>query len=72
MPRHAVDVKAFISVFVDADDAVQARKRAEYFVEWLSPTIEQINDYNSDHDAIGTDTGPFTVDGESAVEEIGE
>ncbi|RIA46184.1 hypothetical protein DFR49_0717 [Hephaestia caeni] len=72
MPEHAVDVKAFITVFVDADNAVQARKRAESFVQWLSPTIEQINDYNSDHDAVGTETGPFAIDGESAVEEIDE
>ncbi|EZP70534.1 MULTISPECIES: hypothetical protein [Sphingomonadales] len=44
MPRYSVDVKAFISVIVDADDATEARERADHFVEWLSPTIEQIDD----------------------------
>ncbi|WP_048577606.1 MULTISPECIES: hypothetical protein [Sphingobium] len=72
MPRYQVDVKAFISVIVDAQDAAQAQGRADRFVEWLSPTIEQIDDYSSDHEPIDTDTGPFDVDGESSVEEIDE
>ncbi|MGE4410445.1 MAG: hypothetical protein AB7D33_07740 [Sphingobium sp.] len=69
MPRYSVDVKAFISVIVDADDAAQARERADHFVEWLSPTID---DYSADHDPIDTDTGPFDIDGESCVEAIGD
>lgn len=71
MPRYHVDVKAFISVIVDAEDAAEARVRADHFVEWLSPTIEQIDDYSADHEPIDTDTGPFGVDGESSVEETG-
>lgn len=69
MPRYQVDVKAFISVIVDAEDTAEARVRADRFVEWLSPTIEQIDDYSADHEPIDTDTGPFGVDGESSVEE---
>jgi hypothetical protein len=72
MPRYQVDVKAFIAVVVDADDAAGARERADHFVEWLSPTIEQIGDYNADHAPIDTGTGMFGVDGESDVEEIDE
>ncbi|WP_298673127.1 hypothetical protein [uncultured Sphingomonas sp.] len=47
-------------------------EQADRFVEWLSPTIEQIDDYCSDHDAIDTDNGAFAVDGESVVEEAGQ
>lgn len=72
MPRYRVDVKAFISVVVEADDPALAQGRADRFVEWLSPTIEQIDDYCTDHAPIDTDTGPFDVDGESSVEEIDE
>lgn len=72
MPRYSVDVKAFISVIVDADDAAQARERADHFVEWLSPTIEQIDDYSADHDPIDIDTAPFDIDGESCAEAIGD
>lgn len=72
MPKYEVDVKVFISVVVDADNAAQARMRADRFVEWLSPTREQITDYNADHEPIDTDTGPFDVDGRSSVTEIGE
>ncbi|OHT21616.1 hypothetical protein [Edaphosphingomonas haloaromaticamans] len=69
MPRYEVEVKAFITVIVDADDAGEAREHADRFVEWLSPTIEQIDDYSADHEPIDTDTGPFGIDGESCVEE---
>lgn len=72
MPRYAVDVKAFISVIVDADDAAQVRERADDFVEWLSPTTTTIRDYNADHEPIDPDTGPFGIDGESCVEGIGD
>lgn len=72
MVRYTVEVKAFITVVVDADDPADARSRADRFVEWLSPTIEQIDDYSSDHDAIDTNTGPFDIDGESVVEEVRE
>lgn len=72
MPRYSVDVKAFISVVVDANDAAQARERANHFVEWLSPTTTTIRDYNADHQPIDADTGPFDIDGESCVEEIDE
>ncbi|WP_140159572.1 hypothetical protein [Sphingobium sp. GW456-12-10-14-TSB1] len=69
MPRYEVEVKAFITVIVHADDAGEARERADRFVEWLSPAIEQIDDYCADHEPIDTDTGPFGIDGESCVEE---
>lgn len=72
MPKFRVDVKAFISVVVDAEDAAEAQGRADHFVEWLSPTIEQIDDNSDYHEPIDTDTGPFDVDGESCVEEIDE
>jgi len=69
MTLYRVEVKALISVVVEADDAQLAIGRAERFVEWLSPTIEQIDDYCDDHEPIHTDTGPFGVDGRSGVEE---
>lgn len=72
MSRYSVDVKAFISVVVDAGDADQARKRADDFVAWLSPTTASIQDYNADHEPIDADTGPFDIDGESCVEAIGD
>ncbi|WP_150293641.1 hypothetical protein [Sphingobium estronivorans] len=71
MARYQVEVKAFITVVVDAEAPGEARQRADHFVEWLSPTIEQIDDYSDDHEPIDTDTGPFSVDGESCVEEVG-
>lgn len=71
MARYQVEVKAFITVVVDAEASDEARQRADHFVEWLSPTIEQIDDYSDDHEPIDTDTGPFSVDGESCVEEVG-
>lgn len=69
MPLFRVEVKAFISVHVEADDAQEAQGRAERFVEWLSPTVEQIDDYGEDHAPVHTDTGPFDIDGISIVEE---
>lgn len=69
MPLYRVDVKTFISVLVDADDPQLAQGRAERFVEWLSPTVEQIDDYSTDHPAIHPETGPFDIDGVSSVEE---
>ena len=72
MPRYQVEVKAFISVVVDAENPARARERADRFVDWLSPTMEQIADYGTDHEPIGTGTGPFDIDGRSSVEEIDE
>ena len=39
---------------------------------FISPTMEQIADYGTDHEPIGTGTGPFDIDGRSSVEEIDE
>lgn len=72
MPKYEVEVKVFISVIVDADNATQARMRADRFVDWLSPTTEQITDFNTDHEPIGANTGPFDIDGRSCVTEIDE
>lgn len=71
MPKFNVDVKAFISVEVEAANEYEAQGRAERFVEWLSPTTEQIVDYLEDHpEGIGFSTGSFDVDGESEVEPV--
>ncbi|MBO9579508.1 MAG: hypothetical protein J7498_01290 [Sphingobium sp.] len=72
MPKYRVMVQAAISVVVDIDDAELAVWLAERFAEWLSPTIEQIDQYCDVHEGISTDTGPLTVEGGSIVEEIGE
>ena len=69
MPLYRVEVKTFISVLVDAEDPKLAQSRAERFVEWLSPTVEQIEDYSTDHPPIHLDSGPFDIDGVSGIEE---
>lgn len=69
MPKFTVDVKAFINVTVEAPDAQLALGRAERFVEWLSPTVEQVADYLTDHPEGIVDGGSFGVDGDSDVEE---
>lgn len=70
MPRYAVDVKVFINVLVEADTPEQARSRAEAWVDWISPTDEQLQDYLSDHPDAGiAEGGTLAIDGESDVEE---
>jgi len=69
MPRYEIEVKAFITVIVHADDAGEARERADRFGEWLSAAIGEGVDNSADHEPIDTDTGPFGIDGESCVDE---
>lgn len=73
--KYIVDVKAFISVTVEAEDEDTARSRADYFVESLSPTEAYIAGYNAtlaEEIAAGdaapgciVKAGEFAVDGES-------
>ncbi|SFJ48645.1 hypothetical protein SAMN03159338_1529 [Sphingomonas sp. NFR04] len=75
MPRYNVDVKAFISVAVEAPDEASARAAADLFVENLSPTGSYIRGYSDQLKEFGEaalvldSTGTFDVDGESEVEE---
>jgi hypothetical protein len=67
MPRYAVDVKAFLNVTVNADTPAQARAIAENWVSWLSPTDEQLADYQTDHVGVA-ETGGFDIDDGTYVE----
>lgn len=70
MPLYTVDIKAFINVEVEAESADQAKAAAEAWIEWISPTDEQLADYLTDHENAGiTDGGVLSIDGDSEVEE---
>lgn len=68
MPKYSVDVKCFINVGVEAANEEEAREIAEGWVEWLSPTEEQLAGYVYDHDVIITEGGTLSIDGDSEVE----
>ena len=74
MPKFSVDVKAFISVQVEAPDRAAARAAADLFVENLSPTTHYIQGYSGQLKEFGElalileETGSFDVDGESVVD----
>ena len=69
--RYKVDVKAFISVVVEADDEDAARSAADALVERLAPNADFIDGFNrTDSFAPQVEeTSGFDVDGESEVEE---
>lgn len=69
MPRFRVDVKAFLSVEVDAESTEQARERADAFVDHLSPTAQEQLDYGEEFGFAIDASGGFAVDGTSEVEE---
>jgi hypothetical protein len=77
MPKYSVDVKAFISVEVEAPDEATARAAADLFVENLSPTNHYIAGYSGQLKEFGEpaiiteNTASFDVDGESEVMEVG-
>ncbi|WP_375292139.1 hypothetical protein [Sphingomonas melonis] len=72
--KFSVDVKAFISVQVEAPNEEAARKAADLFVENLSPTTHYIQGYSGQLKEFGEPaliletTGGFDVDGTSEVE----
>lgn len=72
MPKFNVDVKAFISVAIEADNEARARELADSFVESLSPSSDFICGYNGQQSE-GTidpdETGGFDIDGVSEVED---
>jgi hypothetical protein len=73
MPTYSVDVKCFINIEVEAPTKKAARAAAEAWVEWLSPTDEQLEDYLEDHEDAGiTSPGGFDIDGVSEVEQLDE
>ena len=75
LKKFEVDVKAFISVTVEAESEEAARIAADAFAEGLSPTSDYIIGWNSGlpEDAVGRidpdQTGEWSVDGESEVDE---
>ena len=74
MPKFTVDVKAFINVAIEAESEAAARAAADNFVEAMSPGYQYIVGYNAggetDAPRIDPDqTGGFSVDGQSEVEE---
>ena len=74
MPRFTVDVKAFINLTVEAADWMEARSKANSFVETcLSPTQLEVEGYNSVLPDGEARVIPYdytmSVDGESEVEE---
>lgn len=78
MPMFDVDVKAFISITVEADDENEARDAANHYVETsLSPSDMEIAGWNEAQAEEGvttkiTDAAGWGVDGESEVEPLDE
>jgi len=75
MPKYIVDVKAFISIEVEADSEDAARSAADDYVEiCLSPNEDEVNAWNQvqeeDDDPPILSASVWTVDGYSEVEEI--
>jgi hypothetical protein len=78
MPKFSVDVKAFMTVSVEAPNKKAARAAAEEFVEACDPTDPVIHGYNSfratraiePHTVLSA--GGFAVDGTSDVEKLCE
>lgn len=76
MPKFTVDVKAFISVHVEAPDRQAARAAADLFVENLSPTTPYIQGYSDQLKEFGEaalildETGGFDIDGDSYVDGV--
>jgi hypothetical protein len=70
MAKYRVDVKAFMSVGVEADSPRQARELADAYVESHSPGHGYIDGYNTTltEGRILDDYG-FSVDGRSDVDE---
>ena len=79
MPLYSVDVKAFISITVEADDEDAARSAADNYVETaLSPSECEIDGWNEvrqnecDDNCRIVRTGGFAVDGQSDVDDAEE
>ncbi len=73
MAKYEVDVKAFISVTVEAANENEARKAADEFVQTLEPHEHYVGGYNMEQEAQGLPgriltTGSFDIDGESYVD----
>ncbi|MGE8141781.1 hypothetical protein ACQKOE_07385 [Novosphingobium sp. NPDC080210] len=75
MPRYTVDVKAFITVTVEAPDENAARKAADHYVETsCSPSEDEVTAWeiimkDEGEPAWPVSAGEFCVDGFSEVEE---
>lgn len=77
MSKYTVDVKALISIEVEADNEDAARSAADDYVETcLSPNEDEVNAWNQVQEE--DDAPPilsasvWTVDGYSEVEEMGD
>lgn len=74
MPKYAVDIKAFINIEIEADNAADARAEAERLVESCEPDSNFIDGWNSvqrqNGGALILETGCFAIDGESEVDEL--
>lgn len=71
MPKFDVDVKAFISITVEAENEDQAREIADNYVEAsLSPAEDEVEAWNSVSEQSGkiVSAGDWGVDGDSDVE----
>lgn len=76
MPKYSVDVKAFITIEVEAASVASARAEADRFAEGLSPNEHYVTGWNSVQKLkggpiLGT-VGELSVDGTSEVERICE
>jgi hypothetical protein len=67
--NYTVDIKALISITVEADSPEQARDRADTFVEAISPTENEALGYSETIGFSISPNGVWTVDGKSDVEE---